>query len=124
MTKLKSKIKTGLTDLTLFWKKPPKGKYMTFKEIASLSVGGIGVKLVVTCTQAMILSYKEMQSAPTDAKWTDGDSWGSAEGGSMRHPCCAVIVFPLCSETLHPFGRNRKDGPLRGLSAIYKLKDS
>lgn len=56
MTKLKSKIKTGLTDLTLFWKKPPKGKYMTFKEIASLSVGGIGVKLVVTCTQAMILS--------------------------------------------------------------------
>ena len=37
------------------WSVPPKGRYMTFKEIASLSFGGIGVKFIVYCINQMII---------------------------------------------------------------------
>lgn len=50
------KIKSLLGDLKKYWKTPPKGRYMPFKEILSLSAGGIGVKLVVWCINNMILS--------------------------------------------------------------------
>lgn len=50
------KIKGLLNDFKKYWKIPPKGRYMTFKEIMSLSVGGIGVKLVYFCINNMILS--------------------------------------------------------------------
>lgn len=38
------------------WKTPPKGRYMSFKEIASLSVGGIGQKFIYYCVNQMIIS--------------------------------------------------------------------
>lgn len=38
------------------WKTPPEGRYMSIKEITSLSVGGIGVKLIVHCINQMIIS--------------------------------------------------------------------
>lgn len=38
------------------WKTPPEGRYMSIKEISSLSVGGIGVKLIVHCIGQMIIS--------------------------------------------------------------------
>ncbi|MBR4242182.1 MAG: MFS transporter [Eubacterium sp.] len=50
------KIKKLLGDFRKYWLKPPKGRYMSFKEIASLSVGGIGHRLVVYCINQMILS--------------------------------------------------------------------
>lgn len=50
------KVKGILTDLKSYWKTPPKGRYMPFKEIVSLSVGAIGVKFVVYCINNMILS--------------------------------------------------------------------
>ena len=50
------KIKSLLGDLKKYWKTPPRGRYMPFKEILSLSAGGIGVKLVVWCINNMILS--------------------------------------------------------------------
>ncbi len=43
-------------DVFTYWKTPPKGRYMPFKEIASLSFGGIGVKLIYYCVTNMILS--------------------------------------------------------------------
>lgn len=38
------------------WKTPPEGRYMSIKEITSLSVGGIGVKLIVHCINQMIIA--------------------------------------------------------------------
>ena len=38
------------------WDTPPKGRYMSYKEIASLSGGGIGVRFVVYCVSQMMLS--------------------------------------------------------------------
>ncbi len=53
---MKDKALSLLGDLRRYWKKPPRGRYMTFKEIVSLSVGGIGVKFIVYCISQMILS--------------------------------------------------------------------
>lgn len=43
-------------DLRLYWKKPPIGRYMSFKEIVSLAIGGLGIQFVVFCAQNMIIS--------------------------------------------------------------------
>ena len=56
MRDLKKKIKTGVEDVKLYWNKPPHGRYMPFKEIASLAVGGMGVKFICYAVQLMILS--------------------------------------------------------------------
>ena len=50
------KIKKILHDFKAYWKVPPKGRYMSFKEIISLSVGGIGQKFIVYCVNQMIIS--------------------------------------------------------------------
>lgn len=39
-----------------YWKTPPEGRYMPYKEIASLSGGGIGVRFVSYCVSQMIIS--------------------------------------------------------------------
>lgn len=49
-------IKTKAEDLKLYWKEPPHGRYMPFKEIVSLAVGGMGVKFICYAVQLMILS--------------------------------------------------------------------
>ena len=38
------------------WKNAPEGRFVPFKEIASLAVGGIGVKFIMYCVNTMILS--------------------------------------------------------------------
>lgn len=49
-------IKEGASRVKTYWKTPPLGNYMNFKEIASLSGGGIGVKFIITCVSAVLLS--------------------------------------------------------------------
>ena len=53
---MKEKAGRLIRNFRQYWHTPPKGRYMTFKEIASLSVGGIGVKFIVYCISQMILS--------------------------------------------------------------------
>ena len=54
-TGLKAKA-TGLIDnIKYYWKKPPKGKYMSFKEVASYAFGGIGAYLIVCMSIPCIL---------------------------------------------------------------------
>lgn len=48
--------KEGVSKVKTYWKTPPLGKYMNFKEIVSLSGGGIGVKFIITCISAVLLS--------------------------------------------------------------------
>ncbi len=45
-----------LSSAKKHWKTPPEGRYMTYKEIASLAGGGIGVRIIVYCFQQMTIS--------------------------------------------------------------------
>lgn len=51
-----NKIRGFITSFKENWKTPPKGRYMSYKEIVSLSGGGIGVRFVVYCFAQMMLS--------------------------------------------------------------------
>lgn len=62
---MKEKITDLIQKTKLYWKEPPKGRYMTYKEIASLSVGGIGVRLIVYCYAQMIISTGNVLLANT-----------------------------------------------------------
>lgn len=46
-TSLKQKATTLIDNVRYCWKRPPKGRYMSFKEIASYAFGGIGAYLIV-----------------------------------------------------------------------------
>lgn len=45
---LKQKAGELLSDVQAYWKNPPKGREMPFKEIAAYSVGGIGVNCIIS----------------------------------------------------------------------------
>lgn len=53
---LGKKITKGVNNVRLYWKKPPKGRYMSYKEVVSLAGGAMGIRLIVQCVQAMMLS--------------------------------------------------------------------
>lgn len=53
---IKAKATEGFENLKLYWNHPPHGRYMNFKEIVSLSIGGMGVKFICYAVQLMILS--------------------------------------------------------------------
>ena len=50
------KIKELLNSMRYYWSKPPKGRYMSFKEIASYSFGGIGFYLIVQMGYTCLLA--------------------------------------------------------------------
>ena len=56
MGKIKNTVLSVCGGFIKNWKTPPEGRYMTFKEIASLSGGGIGVRAITYCVSQMILS--------------------------------------------------------------------
>ncbi len=51
-----AKVSSLITQCKEYWRVPPPGRYMTFKEILSYSGGGIGVYCLVTVVTAMTLS--------------------------------------------------------------------
>lgn len=53
---IKNKAIGFLSSAKKHWKVPPEGRYMTYKEIASLAGGGIGVRIIVYCFQQMTIS--------------------------------------------------------------------
>ena len=53
---LKGKITDGITKVKTYWKKPMNGRYMTFKEIAAYSGGGIGAYMIITMGSACLLA--------------------------------------------------------------------
>lgn len=52
---MKIDVKDGFKKLKLYWKQPPEGRYMPFREIAAVSVGGIGTRFILTVVSYMIL---------------------------------------------------------------------
>ncbi len=53
---IKSEVSNALSTFKANWKIPAEGRYMSIKEIASLSGGGIGVRLIVYCVNQLIIS--------------------------------------------------------------------
>lgn len=53
---IKEKVSGFLNAARKYWKTPPQGRYMTYKEIASLAGGGIGVRIITYCFQQMTIS--------------------------------------------------------------------
>lgn len=51
-----SLVKEGVSKVRAYWKTPPLGRYMTFKEIAAYSGGGIGAYMIITLGNACLLS--------------------------------------------------------------------
>lgn len=51
-----SLVKEGVSKVRTFWKTPPLGRYMPFKEIAAYSGGGIGAYMIITLGTACLLS--------------------------------------------------------------------
>lgn len=54
--KIISTVSSALANFKSHWKKPPEGRYMSFKEITSLAVGGIGVRFITYCYGQLMLS--------------------------------------------------------------------
>ncbi|MGN1194620.1 MAG: MFS transporter, partial [Acutalibacteraceae bacterium] len=55
-TDIKTTIKSKLSDFRTYWNIPIPGRYMTFKEIAAYSGGGIGAYMVITLGTACLLA--------------------------------------------------------------------
>lgn len=55
-TGLKQKVSTLISNLRYYWNDPPKGRYMTFKEIAAYAGGGIGAYFIVTLGTACVIT--------------------------------------------------------------------
>ncbi len=53
---VKGKVTGLLGDLKSYWRIPPKGKYMTFNEIAAYSFGGIGAYFIIQLGSTLIVS--------------------------------------------------------------------
>ncbi len=48
-------VKDGVSKVKTYWKTPPLGKYMNFREIAAYSGGGIGAYMIITLGTACLL---------------------------------------------------------------------
>ncbi|MDE6766676.1 MAG: hypothetical protein K2J35_00600, partial [Eubacterium sp.] len=52
---------TGLiNNIRFYWKEPPKGRYMNFKEVAAYSVGGIGAYFIITLGTNLLVNTTNM----------------------------------------------------------------
>lgn len=51
-----TKARSLLSGVKTHWKTPAAGRYMPYREIFSLSFGGIGVRMIVYCVSQMILA--------------------------------------------------------------------
>ncbi len=54
-SELSTKVHSLIDNVKYYWKKPAKGRYMSFKEIASYAFGGIGAYLIVCMSYPCIL---------------------------------------------------------------------
>ena len=53
---IKEKVVGTVDQVKTYWKTPPKGRYMNFREIAAYSGGGIGAYMIITLGNACLLS--------------------------------------------------------------------
>jgi Na+/melibiose symporter-like transporter len=69
---IKQKVNGFLNNVKYYWKEPPKGRFMSFKEIAAYSIGGIGAYFIIQMGSTLIVGTTNMiigagiGVAPTD----------------------------------------------------------
>ena len=49
-------IRKFISDAKIYWKRPPAGRYMPYKEIVSYAVGGIGAYFLIYVIQQLTLA--------------------------------------------------------------------
>ena len=49
-------VRDGVDKVKTYWKTPPRGRYMNYREIAAYSGGGIGAYMIITLGNACLLS--------------------------------------------------------------------
>ena len=52
---LKQKITSVIDNVKYYWNDAPKGRFMSFKEIAAYSGGGIGAYLIINIGTAILI---------------------------------------------------------------------
>ena len=57
---LKNKVTDGVSKVKTYWKTPMAGRYMTFREIAAYSGGGIGAYFIITMGNALLVNINNM----------------------------------------------------------------
>ncbi len=57
---LKQTVTDGVSKVKTYWKTPMAGRYMTFKEIAAYSGGGIGAYFIITMGNALLVNINNM----------------------------------------------------------------
>lgn len=57
---IKQKAQSMIDNVRFYWKEPPKGRYMTFKEIAAYSFGGIGAYFIITMGTNLLVNTTNM----------------------------------------------------------------
>ncbi len=53
---MKGKVLSLLNNVRFYWKEPPRGKYMSYKEVAAYAFGGIGAYFVIQLGSTLIVS--------------------------------------------------------------------
>ena len=53
---IKQKIGNTLSNVKTYWRRPPEGRYMTFKEIGAYAFGGIGAYFIIQLGSTLIVS--------------------------------------------------------------------
>lgn len=57
---IKQKVTGMLDNVKYYWKEPPKGKFMSFKEVVAYSFGGIGAYFIICMCTNIIVSTTNM----------------------------------------------------------------
>ncbi|MDE7124740.1 MAG: MFS transporter, partial [Eubacterium sp.] len=57
---LKQKITSTIDNVKYYWNDPPKGRFMTFKEIVAYAGGGIGAYFIISMGTALVVSTTNM----------------------------------------------------------------
>ena len=53
---VKQKVSNTLSNVKTYWRRPPEGRYMTFKEIGAYAFGGIGAYFIIQLGSTLIVS--------------------------------------------------------------------
>lgn len=53
---IKEKVVNTLSNVKTYWRRPPEGRYMTFKEIGAYAFGGIGAYFIIQLGSTLIVS--------------------------------------------------------------------
>lgn len=59
-TGIKQTVTNLINNVRFYWKEPPKGRFMTFKEIVAYAGGGIGAYFIISMGSALVVSTTNM----------------------------------------------------------------